>query len=50
MGLVILFLILTLLFGGIGLFVTGLKWMLIVALVLLLISAITGSRIGRSHF
>lgn len=47
MGLVVLLLILALLFGGFGLFVTGLKWLLIVALVLLVASFFTGYR-GRT--
>ena len=47
MGLVALLLILALIFGGLGLFVEGLKWLLIIALVLLVVSAITGAR-GRS--
>jgi hypothetical protein len=47
MGLVAVLLILALLFGGVGLFVEGLKWLLIVALVLFVISAFTGFR-GRS--
>lgn len=46
MGIVVILLILALLFGGIGLFVEGLKWVLIIALVLLLVSAFTGYR-GR---
>ena len=46
MGLVLLLLILALVFGGVGLFVEGLKWLLIIALVLLLVSAFTGFR-GR---
>lgn len=44
MGLVLLLLLLALLFGGAGLFVEGLKWALIVALVLVVASALTGSR------
>ena len=44
MGLVVLLLILALLFGGFGLFVEGLKWLLIIALVLLVVGALTGSR------
>ncbi len=44
MGLVILLLVLALIFGGVGLFVEGLKWLLIIALVLLVISAFTGFR------
>lgn len=47
MGLVILLLLLALLFGGVGLAVEGLKWLLIVALVLLVVSFFTGYR-GRS--
>jgi hypothetical protein len=46
MGLVLLLLLLALLFGGLGLFVEGLKWLLIIALVLLLVGAFTGYR-GR---
>jgi hypothetical protein len=46
MGLVLLLLLLALLFGGLGLFVEGLKWLLIIALVLLVVSAFTGYR-GR---
>lgn len=44
MGLVVLLLILALLFGGFGLFVEGLKWLLIIALILLVVGAISGSR------
>jgi hypothetical protein len=47
MGLVALLLILALIFGGIGLFVEGLKWLLIIALVLFVVSFFTGFR-GRS--
>jgi len=47
MGLVALLLILALVFGGVGLFVAGLKWLLIIALVLLVASFFTGFR-GRS--
>jgi hypothetical protein len=43
-GLVLLLLILALLFGGVGLFVEGLKWLLIIALILLLVGAVTGYR------
>jgi hypothetical membrane protein len=46
MGLVALLLILALIFGGIGLFVEGLKWLLIIALVLFVVSFFTGAR-GR---
>lgn len=44
MGLVVVLLLLALLFGGFGLFIEGLKWLLIIALVLLVVGAITGSR------
>ena len=47
MGLVVLLLLLALLFGGVGLAVEGLKWLLIIALVLLVVSFFTGFR-GRS--
>lgn len=46
MGLAILLLILALLLGGVGLFVEALRWVLIIALVLLIIGAVTGYR-GR---
>ncbi|MDP9071950.1 MAG: hypothetical protein M3N68_11880 [Actinomycetota bacterium] len=46
MGIVLLLLLLALLFGGLGLFIEGLKWLLIIALVLLVVSALTGYR-GR---
>ena len=42
MGLVLLLLLLALLFGGLGLFVEGLKWLLIIALVLLVVGLFTG--------
>lgn len=48
MGLVILLLILALVFGGLGLFVEALRWLLIIALVLLIVGAITGYR-GRAR-
>ena len=44
MGLVALLLILALIFGGLGLFVEGLKWLLIIALVLFVVSFFTGYR------
>ena len=47
MGLVVLLLILALLLGGVGLFVEGLKWLLIIALVLFVVSLFTGWR-GRT--
>ena len=48
MGLVVLLFVLAALFGGVGLFVEGLKWALIIALVLLLVGAFTGYR-GRAR-
>lgn len=47
MGLVVLLLILALLFGGAGLFIEGLQWLLIIALVLFVASFFTGYR-GRT--
>jgi len=46
MVLVVCLLVLALLLGGVGLFAEGLKWVLIIALVLLVASAVTGYR-GR---
>ncbi len=46
MALVVFLLLLALLFGGAGLFIEGLKWALIIALALVIASAITGYR-GR---
>ena len=46
MGIVALLLILALLLGGVGLFIEGLKWLLIIALVLFVVSLFTGWR-GR---
>ena len=43
MGLVVLLLLLALVFGGVGLFVEGLKWLLIIAVVLLVASIISGA-------
>jgi hypothetical membrane protein len=50
MGLVAALLILALLLGGVGLFVEGLKWLLIIALVMLLVGAVSGSRVSRSRY
>ena len=47
MALGALLLLLALLFGGLGLFVEGLKWVLIIALVLVIASLLTGFRGGR---
>lgn len=46
MGLVIALVVLALLLGGVGLAFEALRWVLIIALVLFVISAITGFR-GR---
>jgi hypothetical protein len=43
-GLVVVILLLALLLGGVGLFVEGLKWLLIIALVLFVVGALTGAR------
>ncbi len=42
MWLVVLLLILALVLGGVGLFVEALRWVLIIALILLLASILTG--------
>jgi hypothetical protein len=47
MGLVVLLLLLALLFGGVGLFVEGLKWALIIALALFIAGALTGTTYHR---
>ncbi|MBA2752119.1 MAG: hypothetical protein H0U41_07795 [Actinobacteria bacterium] len=46
MGLVVLLLVLALLFGGVGLFIEGLKWLLVIAVVLLIASVISGALHG----
>jgi len=46
MSVVVVLLLLALLFGGVGLFVEGLKWLLIVALVLIVAGALSGRRSG----
>jgi hypothetical membrane protein len=48
-GVVIALLLLALLVGGVGLFVEGLKWLLIVAVVLFIVSALTGMSGRRSR-
>ena len=47
MGLVVVILLIALLFGGLGLFVEALWWMLIIAGALVLAGIITGSRVRR---
>ena len=42
MGLILLIVLLALVFGGVGLAVEGLKWLLIIALVLLIFGAFSG--------
>ncbi len=44
MGLTLLILLLALVLGGVGLFVEALRWVLIIALVLLVVSFFTGYR------
>ena len=44
LGLVVLLLLLALLFGGVGLFIEGLKVLLIVAIILAVVSAFSGYR------
>lgn len=44
MGLVLLLLLLALVFGGLGLLVEGLKWVLIIAVVLFIAGALSGVR------
>lgn len=48
MALVVFLLLLALVFGGAGLFIESLKWALIVSLVLLIASAVMGTR-SRSY-
>lgn len=47
MGLAVLILLLALLLGGIGLFVETLRWLLIIAVVLLILGIVFGRR-GRA--
>ncbi|MGI8683629.1 MAG: hydrophobic protein [Acidimicrobiales bacterium] len=47
MSVVLLLLLLALLFGGLGLFIEGLKWVLIIALALVIVGALTGYRSRR---
>lgn len=49
MGWVALLLILALLLGGIGFLVQGLKWLLIIALILFLVGVLTGYRGRRTR-
>ena len=49
MGLVVLLLLLALVFGGVGLFVEGLKWALIIALALFFAGALTGGTSFRGR-
>jgi hypothetical protein len=44
MGVVLVLLLLALLFGGLGLLVEGLKWLLIIAVVLFVVGLVTGGR------
>lgn len=45
MGLVVLLLILALLFGAVGVAVEALRWLLVIAVILLIASAFTNSRL-----
>lgn len=45
MAVVVLFLLLAVLFGGFGLAVETLRWMLIIAVVLLIAGAVSGRRV-----
>lgn len=47
MGIVIALIVLALIFGGLGLVMEGLKWLLIIAVVLLVVGAIMGLKGGR---
>lgn len=47
MGIVVALLLLALLLGGVGLFVEGLKWVLIIALVMFIASFFSYSRTRR---
>ncbi|MET0401069.1 MAG: hypothetical protein ABW123_01645 [Cystobacter sp.] len=48
MNLIVILLVLALIFGGVGLFVEGLKWLLIVSAVLFVASLVSGS-VGRGR-
>ncbi len=48
MGIALLILLLALLIGGVGLAVEALRWLLIIAVVLLIVGALTGWR-GRGR-
>lgn len=48
MGWVVLLLVLALMFGGVGLFVEGLKWALVIALALFIAGGLAGYR-GRGR-
>lgn len=47
MALVLILLLCALVFGGVGLFVEGLKWLLIIALILFVVSFFTYNGRGR---
>jgi len=50
MALVVLLLLLALVLGGVGLFVEGVKWLLIIAIVLFIASIISGFTTRRSTY
>jgi len=45
MGIVIVLIVLALIFGGLGFLIEGLLWLLVIAVVLLVIGAIAGTRV-----
>ncbi|CAN5855320.1 hypothetical protein BH23ACT1_BH23ACT1_02450 [soil metagenome] len=44
MGIVIVLIVLALIFGGLGFLIEGLLWLLVIAVVLLVVGAVAGSR------
>jgi hypothetical protein len=47
MGIVIVLIVLALIFGGLGFLIEGLLWLLVIAVVLLVVGAVAGSRVRR---
>ncbi|CAN5826126.1 hypothetical protein BH24ACT2_BH24ACT2_18980 [soil metagenome] len=45
MGIVIVLIVLALIFGGLGFLIEGLLWLLVIAVVLLVVGAVAGSRV-----
>lgn len=48
MGIILLLIILALVFGGVGLLVEGLMWLLIISVVLFIVGGVMGFGRGRS--